>query len=49
MLRTTSSGDMDYDVEELLYTYENVVMRGNSEEEKAESLSAYLSGDARMK
>lgn len=49
MLRTTFSGNKDADIEEFLYTYVNVVVRGKSEEEKAESLFAYLSGDARMK
>lgn len=49
MLRTTFKVEKEGDVKEFLYTYVNFLMSGKSEDEKAESLFPFLSGDARMK
>lgn len=45
--RVYFDGTKDADVEEFLFMYDNVVMRGKSDEEKAATLFAYLEGDAK--
>ena len=37
------------DIEDFLYTFVNVVMRGKSDEEKADNIFMYLDGDAKRK
>ena len=43
------TGAHDSDVEEFLYTYCTIIMRGKSDEEKAENLLAYIGGEVKQR
>ena len=48
-LLTNFSGGINDEVEDFLYKFLNVVMRGRSDEEKAHTIFMYLEGDAKRK